>query len=74
VIGVMHTPLVEQRLVRQLGADDAAALIAQRHAQVPIGRMGDAWDAAHAVLFLVSDEARYITGVSMPVDAGMTAG
>ena len=73
VIGVMHTPLVEQRLVRQLGAEDAAALIAQRHAQVPIGRMGDAWDAAHAVLFLVSDEARYITGTEIVVDGGISA-
>ena len=73
VIGVMHTPLVEQRLVRQLGADDAATLIAQRHAQVPIGRMGDAWDAAHAVLFLVSDEARYITGTELIVDGGISA-
>lgn len=73
VIGVMHTPLVEQRLVRQLGADDALALIAQRHAQVPLGRMGDAWDAAHAVLFLVSDEARYITGTEIIVDGGVSA-
>jgi NAD(P)-dependent dehydrogenase (short-subunit alcohol dehydrogenase family) len=73
VIGVMHTPLVEQRLVRQLGATDAAALIQQRHAQVPLGRMGDAWDAAHAVLFLVSDEARYITGTEIVVDGGISA-
>ena len=73
VIGVMHTPLVEQRLVRQLGASDAAALIAQRHAQVPIGHMGDAWDAAHAVLFLASDEARYITGTEIFVDGGISA-
>jgi NAD(P)-dependent dehydrogenase (short-subunit alcohol dehydrogenase family) len=73
VIGVMHTPLVEQRLVRRLGAADAEALIAQRHAQVPLGRMGDAWDAAHAVLFLVSDEARYITGTEIVVDGGISA-
>ena len=73
VIGVMHTPLVEQRLVRQLGAADAEALIAQRHGQVPIGRMGDAWDAAHAVLFLVSNEARYITGTEIIVDGGISA-
>lgn len=73
VIGVMHTPLVEQRLMKQLGAGDAASLIAQRHAQVPIGRMGDAWDAAHAVLFLVSEEARYITGTEIIVDGGISA-
>ena len=73
VPGVMHTPLVEHRLVRQLGAGDADALIAKRHASVPMGRMGDAWDVAHAVLFLTSNEARYITGTQLVVDGGMTA-
>uniref|UniRef100_A0A9E7ZHP2 SDR family oxidoreductase n=1 Tax=Bosea sp. NBC_00436 TaxID=2969620 RepID=A0A9E7ZHP2_9HYPH len=73
VPGVMHTPLVEHRLTKQLGQDDAAALIAERNASVPIGRMGDAWDVAHAVLFLASDEARYITGTELVVDGGMTA-
>ena len=37
-----------------------------------LGRMGDAWDIAHAVLFLCSDEAAYITGVTLPVDGGAT--
>jgi NAD(P)-dependent dehydrogenase (short-subunit alcohol dehydrogenase family) len=73
VPGVMHTPLVEHRLVRQLGAEDAQALVAKRHASVPMGRMGDAWDVAHAVLFLASDEARYITATQLVVDGGMTA-
>ena len=52
---------------------DAADLVAKRHAAVPIGRMGDAWDVAHAVLFLASDEARYITGTHLVVDGGLTA-
>ena len=73
VPGSMHTPLVEHRLVKQLGADDAKALIARRHAAVPIGFMGDAWDVAHAVAFLASDEARYITATQLVVDGGMTA-
>ena len=73
VPGVMHTPLVEHRLVRQLGAADAQTLIADRHASVPMGRMGDAWDVAHAVLFLASDEAGYITATQIVVDGGMTA-
>ena len=73
VPGLMHTPLVEHRLLAQLGANDAAALIARRNAQVPMGRMGDAWDVAHAVLFLVSDEARYVTGQEIVVDGGMAA-
>ena len=69
----MHTPLVEHRLVRQLGTDDAEKLIASRHAAVPMGRMGDAWDVAHAVVFLASDEAGYITATQLVVDGGMTA-
>ena len=73
VPGVMHTPLVEHRLTQQLGKRDAATLIAERHASVPVGRMGDAWDVAHAVLFLASDEARYITATELVVDGGVTA-
>ncbi|KAI1421618.1 oxidoreductase ucpA [Xylaria sp. FL1777] len=44
-----------------------------REEQVPMGRMGDAWDVANAVLFLVSDEARYITGQKIVVDGGITS-
>jgi NAD(P)-dependent dehydrogenase (short-subunit alcohol dehydrogenase family) len=37
-----------------------------------LGRRGDAWDIANAVLFLCSEEAAYITGVTLPVDGGAT--
>ena len=74
VPGIMHTPLVEERLAKQIGNNDPAALIAKRNAQVPMGKMGDAWDVAHAVLFLVSDEARHITATQIIVDGGVTAG
>jgi NAD(P)-dependent dehydrogenase (short-subunit alcohol dehydrogenase family) len=33
---------------------------------------GTGWDIGHAALFLVSDEARYITGVVLTVDGGVT--
>jgi NAD(P)-dependent dehydrogenase (short-subunit alcohol dehydrogenase family) len=72
VPGLMHTPLVEHRLVRQSGGNDAAALIARRNARPPLGRMGTGWDVAHAVLFLASDEAGYITGTELVVDGGLT--
>ena len=45
----------------------------ERDARVPLlGGMGTAWDAANAALFLASDEARFITGVVLPVDGGTT--
>jgi NAD(P)-dependent dehydrogenase (short-subunit alcohol dehydrogenase family) len=73
VPGLMHTPLVEYRLARTVGGNDARKLIEARNAVVPMGHMGDAWDVAHAVLFLASDEARYITGTEIIVDGGLTA-
>lgn len=73
IVGTMHTPLVEERLMKQLGPEAAKDLVAKRNAAVPIGRMGDAWDTAHAVLFLASDEARYITATHLVVDGGLTA-
>jgi NAD(P)-dependent dehydrogenase (short-subunit alcohol dehydrogenase family) len=70
--GLMNTPLVEHRLAKTVAGGDLAALIAKRDAAVPMGHMGTAWDVAHAVLFLASDEARYITGTEILVDGGMS--
>src|SRR4029453_15061688 len=39
---------------------------------VPLGRVGTPMEVAHAGLFLASDEASYITGVSLPADGGYT--
>lgn len=39
----------------------------------PLGTEGTAWDVAWAAVFLASDEARWITGVVLPVDAGILA-
>lgn len=43
-----------------------------RRAIAPLGIEGDAWDIARAVAFLASDDARFITGVLLPVDGGVT--
>jgi NAD(P)-dependent dehydrogenase (short-subunit alcohol dehydrogenase family) len=69
---MMNTPLVEARLSKQLGVDPKE-LVAKRNALIPMGRMGEAWDIAHSVLFLASDEAGYITGTQIVVDGGVTA-
>lgn len=66
--GVMDTPLIYTQIAGQF--EDVEEMRRRRNAASPMGRMGDAWDVAHAALFLASDEARYITGVCLPVDGG----
>jgi NAD(P)-dependent dehydrogenase (short-subunit alcohol dehydrogenase family) len=72
VPGLMFTPLVK-RLADKYAKGDFDGFVAHRHNQVPMGRMGDAWDVANAVLFLASDESKYITGQQLVVDGGITA-
>jgi len=72
VPGLMATPLV-QRLADKYANGDYEGFVATRNKQVPMGRMGDAWDVANAVLFLASDESRYITAQEIVVDGGITA-
>jgi hypothetical protein len=73
VPGQMHTPMVEARLAKQRTGGDIEALLQSRVARIPLGFMGDGRDTAAAVLFLASDEARFITGTEIVVDGGMTA-
>ncbi len=40
---------------------------------IPLGRQGTAWEVAYAAVFLLSNEASYITGHSLPVDGGLLA-
>jgi NAD(P)-dependent dehydrogenase (short-subunit alcohol dehydrogenase family) len=68
--GLMNTPLIYQQISGQY--QDAEEMVRERDAACPMGRMGTAWDVAHAALFLASDEAAYITGVCLPVDGGLT--
>lgn len=71
--GLMNTPMaIEARVATGVPREQ---VIAERDARVPLGRkMGTAWDIAFAALFLHSDEASFITGVSLPVDGGTAVG
>jgi NAD(P)-dependent dehydrogenase (short-subunit alcohol dehydrogenase family) len=72
--GLMKTPMVENSagLTAGYGAGDVAAMWRARDAMVPMGHMGEAWDVANAALFLASDESRYVTGIELVVDGGLT--
>lgn len=50
-----------------------AQLMAKFNERIALGRAGEAEDIAAAIAFLASDDARYITGVNLPVDGGITA-
>jgi NAD(P)-dependent dehydrogenase (short-subunit alcohol dehydrogenase family) len=69
--GFVETPLLERFLAEQ---DDPVAVreaVSTRH---PLGRLGQPRDVADAFVYLASDEAAWVTGVSLPVDGGFTSG
>jgi len=71
--GLMDTPMAIQGISEAQGVDPEE-LSRARDSQVPLGRkMGTAWDVAFASLFLHSDEAKFVTGVVLPVDGGQSA-
>jgi NAD(P)-dependent dehydrogenase (short-subunit alcohol dehydrogenase family) len=70
--GLMNTPMIVEPLKGVYGAGDVEKMIAMRNQQCPTGKMGDAWDVAHAGVFLASDEAKYITGAQIVVDGGIS--
>jgi NAD(P)-dependent dehydrogenase (short-subunit alcohol dehydrogenase family) len=65
VPGPMYTPMVTFE-----GMDPE--LRERRRKASPLGIEGTGWDIAHAAVFLASDEARYVTGVVLPVDGGVS--
>jgi len=70
--GLMDTPMAIERRAREWNMT-RQEVRDQRDAKVPLGRkMGTGWDVGHAAVFLASDEARFITGVLLPVDGGQS--
>lgn len=68
--GIIDTPMLHRFAASR--PDPAAAWTGYERAQ-PMGRLGTAEECADAALWLVSDEASFITGVALPVDGGYTA-
>jgi len=71
--GLMDTPMIYAGLQDAYADGDMDKMREIRNAQCPTGRMGDAWDVAHAALFLASDDSKYITATEIIVDGGLTA-
>ena len=75
--GPTDTPMLRVFVARpdsQMPPDETPeSLVQKRGGQVPMGRFARPEEVANAALFLVSDEAAYITGVALPVDGGATA-
>jgi NAD(P)-dependent dehydrogenase (short-subunit alcohol dehydrogenase family) len=70
--GLIDTPMVRGSTDMLEHYGSMEELEAARHAASPTGRMGEAWDIAAAAVFLASDEAKYINGVMLPVDGGLS--
>ncbi|HME34158.1 MAG TPA: SDR family oxidoreductase [Candidatus Sulfotelmatobacter sp.] len=66
--GPIYTPILEKGGMPQAGVDNFVELVKTR---VPMKRLGTPEEVAHAVLFLASSEASYITGVDLNVDGGL---
>lgn len=69
--GLMNTPMAIEPRVGRDGMS-REQVIAFRNSKVPLGQMGTGWDVAEAALFLVSPQARFITGVALNVDGGQS--
>lgn len=66
-INVVAPGFIDTDMTRALPEDQRETLLSQ----IPLGRLGQADEIAHAVAFLASPEARYITGQTLHVNGGM---
>jgi NAD(P)-dependent dehydrogenase (short-subunit alcohol dehydrogenase family) len=65
--GFVRTPMVEE------GLKSGGPTVEEIEKKVPIGRIAEPEEIAKAALFLVSDDASYITGATLAVDGGFLA-
>ena len=76
--GPIDTPMLRVLVARPdqkstIGLDPEELVQKRAHGSVPLGRTGKPEEIANAALFLLSDEASFVTGAALPVDGGVTA-
>jgi len=69
--GVLLTSMAMHDIDIRMPGDREEVLRAG-HELAPMNHMGEAWDVAKAAMFLASDDSKYITGVALPVDGGLS--
>ena len=68
--GYIWTPMVEQFTKASRHPDESRRALEQLH---PVGHLGEAMDVAYGVLYLASDESKFVTGAELVIDGGYTA-
>ncbi|MBN8606074.1 MAG: glucose 1-dehydrogenase [Caulobacterales bacterium] len=68
--GYVWTPMVEEYLSKQPDPAAAKVLVAGMH---PVNHLGEPDDIAYGVLYLASDESKFVTGAELVIDGGYTA-
>ncbi len=74
-VNSVHPAMVRTELLDDFlnAQPDPAAAVAYVEGKHPIGFLGEPIDIAYAVLYLASDESRWVTGTELVVDGGLTA-
>lgn len=73
VPGLIDTPRIHKNVAKVFDPNaDLDKARAARDRQVPMGRMGTAWEIASVATFLASDDSSYVTGTEIVVDGGLT--
>lgn len=77
-VNSIHPAPVDTRMMDSIegmmGSDDSSSAREDFEAMVPLGRYAESIDIANVVLFLASDDSRYVTGAQYTIDGGMLAG
>jgi NAD(P)-dependent dehydrogenase (short-subunit alcohol dehydrogenase family) len=70
----VHPTFIKTPILNSLVGDrDEATVLAKLARQVPLGRVGEATDVASAIVYLASDESRFMTGAEIKLDGGISA-